>query len=322
MTYGVDVGIDEHQRFVQTLPMFHIASNTTLGFTFNGATSILMDFDAAAVVRTLRSERATHVLLVPTTINMICNLAGIDDEPFPDLEMVLYGASPIASSVLTRAIEVFDCRFFQFFGMTETSGCTVLLPEHHDPVGRPDLLASAGVEATGFETRIVDPDDVELAPGEVGEILCRGPHLMAGYWNRPDATAEAMRNGWMHTGDAGYRTAEGFLFVTDRIKDMIITGGENVYPREVEDVLFSHPGVLEAAVIGVSDERWGERVHAVVVPRDRDSVGATELLAYTRERVAGYKAPKSVEFVEALPKNATGKVLKTELRARPAPPSA
>ena len=185
-----------------------------------------------------------------TTINMICNLPGIDDEPFPDLEMVLYGASPIAPAVLSRAIEVFDCRFFQFFGMTETSGCTILLPEHHDPIGRPDLLASAGVDASGFETRIVDPDDQELPPGEVGEIVCRGPHLMAGYWNRPDATAEALRNGWMHTGDAGYRTAEGFVFVTDRIKDMIVTGGENVYPREVEDALSAHPAVLEAAVVG------------------------------------------------------------------------
>jgi long-chain acyl-CoA synthetase len=314
-TYAIDLELRPEHRFVQTLPMFHIASNTAMGFIYNGATVILTDFEPHTVLDAMATHRATHVLLVPTTINLLSNLEGIDERSFPDLEMMMYGASPIAPAVLARAIEVFGCKFFQFFGMTETSGCTVLLPEHHDPVRRPDLLASAGIDATGFETRVVGPDDVEAAPGEVGEIVCRGPQLMAGYWQRPEATEDAMRNGWMHTGDAGYRSAEGFVFVTDRIKDMIVSGGENVYPREVEDVLFSHPEVVEAAVIGVPDARWGERVHAVVVTRPGSSVDSASLLAYARERLAGYKCPKSLEFVESLPKTVTGKVLKTDLRA-------
>jgi fatty-acyl-CoA synthase/long-chain acyl-CoA synthetase len=295
--------------------MFHMASNTALGYTFNGATIVLTDFDAAGSVRALHEHQATHILLVPTTIHIVCNQPGIDDEAFPDLEMVLYGGSSIAPTVLQRAMSVFRCKFLQFFGMTETSGCSILFPEHHDPSGRPELLPSAGIDSTGFETRIVDADDRVLPPGEVGEIVARGPALMDGYWNQPEATAEALRNGWMHTGDAGYRSPDGFLYVTDRIKDMIISGGENVYPREVEDVFFAHPAVLEAAVIGVPDERWGERVHAVVALRPGAEATDTELLAYARERLAGYKCPKTLEFVAALPKNVIGKVLKKDIRA-------
>jgi len=313
--FAIDLRLTPFNTFVQTLPMFHMASNTALGYTYQGGTIVLTDFEPNAVIQAMHEHHATHVLLVPTTINILCNHPGIAEETFPDLEMILYGGSAITPTVLQHAIDLFGCKFLQFFGMTETSGCSILFPEHHDPVNRPDLLPSAGIDATGFETRIVDADDHPLPPGEVGEIVCRGPALMDGYWNRPDATAEALRNGWMHTGDAGYRSAEGFLFVTDRIKDMIISGGENVYPREVEDVLVSHAAVFEAAVIGLPDERWGERVHAVVVLQPGASVGDTELLGYARERLAGYKCPKTMEFVDALPKNVIGKILKKDLRA-------
>ncbi|MDH3641774.1 MAG: AMP-binding protein, partial [Gammaproteobacteria bacterium] len=172
-----------------------------------------------------------------------------------------------------------------------------------------------GSEALSFEVRVVDDKDIDVATGEVGEVVCRGPAVMDGYWNNPDASAEALRNGWMHTGDMGYRNADGYLFITDRKKDMIVTGGENVYPREVEDVLFEHPDVLEAAVIGVPDERWGERVHAVLVPAAGVALNADGVLSFARDRLAGYKVPKTAEVMAELPKNATGKVLKKELRA-------
>ena len=271
-------------------------------------------------MRALHDHLATHVLLVPTTINMIGNHPGIEAERFEHLQMVLYGASPIAPDVLRRAIDVFGCAFLQFFGMTETAGCTMLRPADHDPEARPDLLASAGTDSISFETLVVDPDDVPCPPGAVGEIVTRGPALMDGYWGQPEATAQALRNGWMHTGDLGYRNEEGYLFVTDRLKDMIVTGGENVYPREVEDVLFAHPAIFEAAVIGLPDERWGERVHAVLVARPGHDMSEADVLAYCRGKLAGYKCPKTAELVSCLPKNVTGKVLKRELRAARAEP--
>ncbi|HEY1281404.1 MAG TPA: long-chain-fatty-acid--CoA ligase [Acidimicrobiales bacterium] len=303
--------------FVQTLPMFHISANTAYSFTYTGSTIVLVkDFSVAGVVETLHRSAATHVLMVPGTINLFVNEPGIEREQFEHLRLVIYGASSIAPDVLRRAIAVFGCDFLQLFGMTETSACSILRQEDHDPVGRPDLLSSAGTDAVSFETKVVDPTGQECEPGVVGEIVARGPALMSAYWANPAATAEAMRDGWMHTGDLGHRSAEGYLFVTDRLKDMIVTGGENVYPREVEDVLFAHPAVLEAGVIGVPDARWGERVHAVVVLRPDGSASAEELIAHCRDELAGYKCPKTVEFIAALPKNATGKVLKRELRAR------
>jgi acyl-CoA synthetase (AMP-forming)/AMP-acid ligase II len=211
---------------------------------------------------------------------------------------------------------VFRCGFLQFFGMTETFGVSLLRPDDHDPAGHPERLASAGTDALSARTRVVDPDGRDVPPGVVGEILSRGPAMMDGYWNDPPATEEALRDGWMHTGDLGYRSADGYLFVTDRLKDMIVSGGENVYPREVEDVLHEHPAVLEVAVIGVPDDRWGERVHAQVVPRPRITAEPGDITVFCRGRLAGYKVPKSVELVADLPKNATGKVLKHLLRDR------
>src|SRR6185437_989304 len=252
--------------FLQALPMFHIAANTAYSFTFCGSTIVLLrEFSVDGLVAALHRYRATHLLLVPTMINAVNHHPGIDDHRFDDLELVIYGASSIAPEVLKRALGVFGCGFFQLYGMTETFACSVLRPEDHDPDGRPELLASAGTDALTFETDVVDDDGRSCPVGVVGEIVARGPALMTEYFGAPDATAASLRGGWMHTGDLGYRADSGYLFVTDRLKDMVITGGENVYPREVEDVLFAHPAVLEAAVIGLPDPRWGERVHAVVV---------------------------------------------------------
>lgn len=301
--------------FLQCLPLFHIASNLGYAFTYCGATNVfLTQFDLQRLIEHIERDRPSHILLVPTMINMLLNHPDIAEVDFSPVEMVLYGASSIAPDLLRRAMEVMGCEFLQLFGMTETSGCTVLRPPDHDPIAHPQWLASAGTDAIGFETRVVDEQDAEVGAGVVGEIVTRGPAVMTGYWNNEEASAEALRNGWMHTGDLGYRGDDGYVYITDRKKDMIISGGENVYPREVEDVLYAHPTVLEAAVIGIPDARWGERVHAVVVLRAGQTQNAEELSEFLRERLAGYKLPRSFEFRDDLPKNATGKILKKDLR--------
>ncbi len=267
-SFGIDIGQPPGAVFLQCLPLFHIASNLGYSFTYGGGTNVFVrQFSPETVFAHLRRDRPTHVLLVPTMISMLLDHPDIAEADFSSVDTVMYGASTIAPTTLARAIDTMGCRFVQQYGMTETGGCSVLRPDDHDPGRHPERLASAGTDALGFETRVVGPDDVTLGVGEVGEIVTRGPAVMTGYWGNEAATAEALRGGWMHTGDAGYRDADGYLYVTDRIKDMIITGGENVYPREVEDVLYAHDAVLEAAVIGVPDERWGERVHAIVVRR-------------------------------------------------------
>jgi len=247
-------------------------------------------------------------------INQIVNLPDVDKVDFSSLQLVHYGGSPIPPVALSKAIELMRCGFIQTYGMTETSTITFLRPADHDPEIHPARLSSAGTVALGMELRVVDDSDRDVGRGEVGEIICRGANVIDAYLNKPEATAEAVKNGWMHTGDLGYQDDDGFLFVTDRKKDMIVSGGENVYPREVEDVLHEHPDVLEAAVIGVPDEKWGERVHAVLVARNGVELDLDRVLAYARSRLAGYKVPKSSQLVNELPKNATGKVVKTVLR--------
>ncbi len=301
--------------FLQCLPLFHIASNVSYTYTYVGATNVfLKDFHPLAVLDLIEKHNVTTALLVPTMINAVIHQPEVATANLSSLEKIAYGASPIPPSLLAEAINTFHCDFLQLYGMTETSAATVLRPEHHDPDVHTDLLASAGQVALGMETRIVDDDDNVLSNGQVGEIVCRGDAVMRGYWNHEAASFEALRNGWMHTGDIGYRNDRGFFFVTDRKKDMIVSGGENVYPREVEDVLYAHPDVLEAAVIGVPDDKWVERVHAVIVTESDRAPKLEDIISFARERLAGYKVPKTVEFVSELPKNATGKILKTELR--------
>jgi len=226
------------------------------------------DFHPVEVVRALSEERITRTMLVPAMIQAcLLMVPDIAARRYPDLELVVYGASPIAADTLRRAMEVFRCDFAQGFGMTETSAVlTVLTREDHRRAmaGRPELLLSAGRALPGTEVRIVDENDEPLPPGTVGEIAGRGGQIMQGYWNLPDATAEALRGGWLHTGDAGRMDAEGYVYIEDRVKDMIVSGGENIYPREVENVLFAHPAIADAAVIGVPDAKWGESVKAIV----------------------------------------------------------
>jgi acyl-CoA synthetase (AMP-forming)/AMP-acid ligase II len=200
--------------------------------------------------------------------------------------------------------------------MTETSAATLLLPEDHDPDGKPHLLTSGGRPALSQEVRVVDANDVDVPTGELGEVIVRGPNVFGGYWGDAASTAEALRGGWMHTGDVGYLSDAGYLYVVDRLKDVIVTGGENVYSREVEDALYGHPDVLEAAVIAIPSDRWGEAVHALVVARAGTAPTAEGLTAHCRQRLASYKVPKSIELVGELPRNALGKLNKKALRER------
>jgi acyl-CoA synthetase (AMP-forming)/AMP-acid ligase II len=302
------------------LPMFHIGG---IGWAFvglwNGAATILVrDFDPAAVLDTLERQRVTNAVFVPTMLQLLCSVEGAAGRDFSALRSIAYGASPITTPVLKSALRTFRCSLFGIYGLTETTGAiTQLDPGDHDPDGpRERLLRSAGTPYPWAELRIVEPaSGIALGPHEVGEVWLRAPNVTPGYFNRPDETAAALTSdGWLRTGDGGYVDDDGYLFLTDRIKDMIVSGGENVYPVEVEEALAQHPDVLEVAVIGVPDDRWGEAVKALIVPRDGSSPAPEELRAFARERLAGYKLPRLFDFVPSLPRTPTGKVLKRELR--------
>jgi acyl-CoA synthetase (AMP-forming)/AMP-acid ligase II len=209
-------------------------------------------------------------------------------------------------------MEIFDCGFAQLYGLTETTGAvTFLPPEDHDGS---EKMKSCGKPMRGLQIRVVDEDDNDCAPGDVGEVIIAGPLIMKGYWNQPEETAKAVRNGWFYSGDAGYFDAEGYLYIHDRVKDMIVSGGENIYPAEVESALAGMAGIADLAVIGVPDEKWGESVKAIVVTKPGEALTADEIIAYARTQIAGYKIPRSVDFIAELPRNPSGKILKRELR--------
>jgi len=296
------------------MPMFHVAgTNISFAGLASGSRILLQaDFVPPTVLQAMADEQVAHVFLAPVMINALLQTPGVETTDFSALKSVSYGASPISEAVLTRATQSFGCGFIQFYGMTETVGAgTTLSPADH----RGELMRSCGRSWAGVETRIADDDGNTLGPGEIGEIEIRGPIVMAGYWNRPEATAETIRpDGWLKTGDAGFMDADGFFFVHDRVKDMIVSGGENVYPAEVENAILGCPGVADAAVIGVPDERWGEAVKAIVVATPGARPDPADIIAYARQRIAGFKAPKSVDFIDALPRNPSGKVLRRELR--------
>jgi acyl-CoA synthetase (AMP-forming)/AMP-acid ligase II len=308
--------------FIHAAPMFHLADAWACWtVTWLGARHVfLRAFDPQQFLNLVQRERVTLACIVPTMINLIVNLPGASDHDTSSLRLITFGASPMPVDRLRAAMRILPCRFSQLYGMTETSPfATQLLPD--DMVAEDDerltrRLLSCGREIPGVQVRVVREDGTEVAPGEVGEIVMRGPNVMLGYWRLPEATAEALRDGWMHSGDLATVDEEGYITIVDRKKDMIITGGENVYSTEVEDALYRHPAVLEAAVIGVPDERWGERVHAVVVLRDGRTVAPADLTEFCRAHIAGYKLPRSVEFVEALPKTGSGKIQKSILRER------
>jgi long-chain acyl-CoA synthetase len=299
------------------MPMFHIAGSGWSLCAMAAGTLVVLhrEVDPAAIVRDLAAHRVTTVLFVPAILQFLLDTPGVDEADFSALETIVYGASPITDKALTRAMATFGCGFVQVYGLTETTGTvTRLEPEEHDPEHRPGLLRSCGRAIPRTEVRIVDASGADVTDGEVGEVWVRSPLVMKGYWNSPDETDRAMaEGGWLRTGDAAYRV-DGYLYLHDRLKDMIVSGGENVYPAEVENAVGAHPEVAEVGVIGVPDARWGETVKAVVVRVPGSRVTAQAVIAFTRERLATFKCPTSVDFVSALPRTPSGKILKRELR--------
>jgi long-chain acyl-CoA synthetase len=312
--------IDEHTVSLVAMPLFHIGGSgwALAGMSRGGTSVILRDMDPAALVRLIAAERITHAFLVPAVLMALLAVPGVEEADFSSLDTIFYGASPIAEDVLVRCMSVIGCRFAQVYGMTETSGAIVRLDaEDHDPDGpRKHLLRAAGKPLPGVAIRIVDPDtgaDAEV--GAVGEVWTRSAYNMVGYWEKPTETAATIRDdGWLRTGDAGYFDEEGYLYLHDRIKDMVVSGGENVYPAEVENVLLAHPAVADAAVIGVPDDKWGETVKAIVVPAPGVELDTADVIDFCRQRLAHYKCPTSVDLVDALPRNPSGKILKRQLR--------
>ncbi len=317
---GLAFGIVPGERCLAAVPLFH-AGVVPTAFTplaRGGSLYLLADFTPEGAVRAMSEEGIAVATLVPAMLQAcLVGVPDVAERRYDALRLLHYGASPIAEQTLRRAMAVFRCGFIQSYGMTEaTQALTYLTPADHERAlaGHPHLLLAAGRPAVGTEIRVVDRDDQAVPPGTPGEIVARGPQLMRGYWHLPEASAEALRGGWLHTGDVGVLDDDGYLYVQDRLKDMIVSGGENVYPRAVEDVLFRHPAIADAAVIGVPDERWGETVKAVVVLRAGMRASEGEIVEFCRGRLGGFQRPRSVDFVDALPRNPSGKVLKRVLR--------
>lgn len=300
------------------MPCFHISgTGTGLGTMFAGTGSIVLaEYDPTKALEMIETYPISKIFMVPAAIQILLNHPRVAEVDFGQLKFITYGASPIPLDLMVAAMERFGCGFVQMYGMTETSGTIVTLdPEDHTPDGGP-RMRSVGKPLPGVEIKIVSADGNLVGPRVIGEISTRSPKNMKGYWNKPEATAMTIdAGGWLRTGDAGYLDEEGYLYIHDRVKDMIISGGENVYPAEVENAIFSHPKVADVAVIGVPDPKWGEAVKACVVTIPGAELSEAEVIAYARQHVAGYKCPKSVDFVPALPRNASGKVLRRELRA-------
>ncbi len=300
---------------IDAMPLFHIAGVNIglLSFIQGAKAVILREIHPVHILDIIEQQKIRHGFLVPAVILMLTQTLGVRERDFSSFHIMAYGASPIAESLLLEAADIFGCKFTQVYGLTETTGGgTYMLPEAHDPAR--GKLRSCGVPYPGTEIKCVDESGKEVDQGEVGEIIIKSNFVMKGYWNRPEATSDAIKDGWFYTGDAGYFDDEGFLYIHDRVKDMIVSGGENIYPAEVENALFGYPAIADVAVIGVPDEKWGEAVKAIVVLKPGFEASEADIISYTKTRIAGYKCPKSVDTIEALPRNASGKVLRRQLR--------
>lgn len=299
------------------MPNFHIGG-TGWGalHVLHGAKGVVArEFSPLAVVDFIERDRISKMFLVPAAMQIVVRNPKAREIDWSCLKYLIYGASPIPLELLKECMEVFGCGFIQTYGMTETTGSIVALPpEDHTPEGSPKMRA-AGKAMPGVEIAILDEKGNHLPPHRVGEIATRSKSNMAGYWHQAEATAKTIASdGWLRTGDAGYLDEEGYVYIHDRVKDMIISGGENIYPAEVENAIFGHPDVEEVAVIGVPDEKWGEAVKAIVALKKGHEGNPVDIIKWTRERIAAYKTPKSVDFIEALPRNPSGKILRRELR--------
>ena len=303
-----------HRQLV-AMPMFHVAGlNIAILVTLQGGTNVVLPaVDPEAILKTLDAEKIQSTLMAPAVLQMMVQHPLAKLLSYDQLDEVLYGASPISEALQARVAETFDCKLVQLYGMTENlGGGTYLGTAEHAP--ERGLLRSCGKAYEGSELLIVDAMGKPVDTGQVGEVITRSAWVMKGYWNRPEETARTLVDGWLHTGDAAYMDQDGYVFIFDRLKDMIVTGGENVYPAEVENVLAGYPGVRQVAVIGVPDETWGEVVKAVVVMEQGVDLDPVVINDFAGKKMAKFKLPKSYDVVEALPMNATGKILKRELR--------
>lgn len=316
----VGAGYTEKSVWLHCAPMFHLANGGAMYamVLLGAAHTFIPGFEPEAYLRAIERFRVTATVLVPTMVNLLVNHPSVDRYDTRSIERLAYGASPMPVDLLRRAVARFGNVFFQGYGLSEAGPLlTTLNAEDHVFENLNETFSpvkSAGRPVLGVEVRVVDVEDRELPPGESGEIIARGDNVMMGYWNRPEISANTLRDGWLHTGDIGAFDERGFLYILDRAKDMVKTGGENVHSPEVESVIYEHPTVLEAAIIGVPDERWGEAIKAVVVVKQGMSLTADELIAFCRERLTHFKCPSSVDFLDSLPKGGTGKIQKNKLR--------
>jgi acyl-CoA synthetase (AMP-forming)/AMP-acid ligase II len=325
-TVVIGFGLGPTDKHVLVMPSHHVGGFDGPACHFYvGGSTVIMDmakpFNPAETLQVIQDEKATGIMVVPTQLMAMINLPDLDRYDISSLKRVFYVGSPIPLEALKKAIKLWGPIFTQGYGQTEAGPNVLYLrSEEHNVLDRPPeeqkVLHSAGRPFIGVRVRIVAEDGTDVEPDEVGEILIQSNHIMNGYWQKPEETATAIVDGWLHTGDMGYYDELGYIYIVDRKKDMIISGGENIYPREVEEIICQHPSVLEAAVIGVPDPYWVERVHAVVVLKRGGSVTAEELVDFCKGRLARYKAPKSVEFAESLPRSSVGKILRRDLRAR------
>lgn len=313
------IGLDENDVNLLNIPTFHIGGLWwgIQSLTAGAKTVIIEAFNAPQVLDCIQRYRVTKLALVPAMIRILlsepeCNIADLSS-----LKHILYGGSPISLSLLRQAMRVFKCAFTQVYGMTETGNMAVCLRcEDHDPDGN-ERMKSVGKPLPGVDVRVVGEHGDELLPYEVGELWIRSPATMIGYWHRDEQTKNTLhKDGWVLSGDAGYKDADGYIYVCDRIKDMIICAGENIYPTEIENVICGHESVAEAAVVGIPDQKWGELINAIVVIKPGASLSAEEVIRYCRGRIPDFKVPHSVEFASMLPRNPSGKILKRELRAK------
>jgi long-chain acyl-CoA synthetase len=306
--------------FLNCLTFYHVAITYSFAFIAIGGTNVVIrDFFPDEMLRLVQEEKVTRTLVVPTIIGFVLQLPDKHTYNIDSLQSILYGAMPISSKMLREAIRFFQCEFYQIFGPTEGGICSYLGPEDHIAKGTKDQLKRLNSVGRGFflsEAKVVDEDGHDTKFGETGEVIVRSDAVAKGYWKLPEATEKSFRNGWLHTGDMARIEEDGYIYLVDRKKDMIISGGENIYPSEIENVIDSHPAVCESAVISVPDDKWGESVKAVVLLNEGINISEGDIVSFCKDRLAGFKKPKSVDFVKTLPRNPIGKLLRKELREK------
>jgi acyl-CoA synthetase (AMP-forming)/AMP-acid ligase II len=321
--FAFGLSVEHGNREIMAIPLFHVAgASYLLAFFYGGGVNIIYPqraFDPAATLQMIQDERATDIHIVPTNLVSMLALPDAQKYDLSSLKRIWYAGSPMPVEVLKKGMDIFGPVFIQAYGQSESGPFASKLPKRsHQVLDKPPeeqkILASCGQPCPGVHMRIVDGENQDLKPGEVGEIVIKSRSIMAEYWEKPEETRNTVKDGWLHTGDMGYYDETGNIYLVDRKKDMIISGGENVYPREVEEILYHHSAIQEVAVIGLPDPYWVEKVHAVIVLKEGASAKQGELIDFCKERLARYKAPKSVDFVESLPKNPQGKILKRKIR--------